>query len=186
MWHIYLWHLYLWQILATNRNFSIRKWFHKSKVTRTTISRPTKVVSDNEQKTHFLEFIVTNRIYLWHQNRLIGKKIVTSISQKLLDLVQKSYLWQRTVLMMTVTKFKNFIETGGKYFPPPPVENFRSDFHDLSYFFKFVIIREKTIPHVFSRQTHILTHQVGTPSSGFWPSLPTSHYTKSRVGYLGL
>ena len=34
-------------------------------------------------------------------------------------------------------------------------------------FFKFMIIREKHIPHVFSCQNHILTYQMGTPRSRF-------------------
>ena len=44
---------------------------------------------------------------------------------------------------------------------------FQIDCHDLSYFFKFMIIREKLIPHVFTGQNHILTHQMGTPMSRF-------------------
>ena len=33
-------------------------------------------------------------------------------------------------------------------------------------FFIFMINREKRIPHVFSCQSHILTHQMGTPKPG--------------------
>ena len=40
----------------------------------------------------------------------------------------------------------------------PKISNF-----DLTYFFKFMIIRENHIPHVFSCQSHILTHQMDTP-----------------------
>ena len=38
---------------------------------------------------------------------------------------------------------------------------------ELPYFFKFMIIREKLIPHVFSCQGHILTPKMGTPRSRF-------------------
>ena len=40
-------------------------------------------------------------------------------------------------------------------------------YFDLAYFFKFMINREKHIPHVFSCQSHILTHQMGIPKSGY-------------------
>ena len=38
---------------------------------------------------------------------------------------------------------------------------------NLPYFYKFMIIREKLIPHVFSCQGHILTPKMGTPRSRF-------------------
>ena len=44
---------------------------------------------------------------------------------------------------------------------------FKIAYFDLPYFLKFMINREKHIPHVFSCQSHILTHQMGTPRSGF-------------------
>ena len=74
LWHIYLWHLYLWLNLAPNQNFNIRKWFANSKVTRTTISPSTEWFWVTNQKIIFFELIVTNRVYLWHQNRLASKK----------------------------------------------------------------------------------------------------------------
>ena len=54
---------------------------------------------------------------------------------------------------------------GQKYFPPPlshEISDFKIGCHDLRYFFKFVIIQEKLIPHVFRCQDHILTHPMGT------------------------
>ena len=44
---------------------------------------------------------------------------------------------------------------------------FKITYCDLSHFFKFMIIREKHIPHVFSCQNHILTYQMGTQGRDF-------------------
>ena len=48
-----------------------------------------------------------------------------------------------------------------------------------------MINREKHIPHVFSRQSHILTNQMGIPKSGYSSLAETLPHTPLKEAKLG-
>ena len=77
---------------------------------------------------------------------------------------------------------------GGTAVPPEDLRNlkFQIDCHDLLYFLKFMIIREKLIPHVFRCRDHILTLQMGTQDRDFhfpYQKATTQNRMLARTGF---